>query len=305
MPRIAYVNGRYVPIREPSIEVEDRGLQFADSVYEVVLVRAGRPIDEGAHLDRLERSLREIRLDPPMARRALKLVMGQVLRRNRIGDGMLYLQVTRGAAPRNPAFPEDTRPSLIMTARRLAPPDSFAVAEGIAVTAIADLRWKRCDIKSVALLPNVLAKQQALDAGFFDAWLIGEDGDVTEGSAANAWIVTADGELITRPASSAILRGVTRMTAIRLADEMGIKFVERPFGLDEAKAAREAFVTSASATILPVTQIDEAVIGNGRAGSLTLALVERYRTYMAKDVPPRKARASKQGGHSHAAQGPL
>ena len=288
MSRIAYVNGRYIPIREPSIEVEDRGLQFADSVYEVILVRAGRPIDEGAHLDRLERSLREIHLAPPMARRALKLVMGQVLRRNRIGDGMLYLQVTRGAAPRNPAFPEETRPSLIMTARRLAQPDPVAVAEGVAVTALADLRWKRCDIKSVSLLPNVLAKQQALDAGFFDAWLVGEDGDVTEGSASNAWIVTANGALITRPASSAILRGVTRMTAIRLAGEMGIVFVERPFGLDEAKAAREAFVTSASATILPVTRIDETVIGDGRAGPLTLALVEGYREYMTKSPLPRR-----------------
>ena len=288
MSRIAYVNGRYVPIREPSIEVEDRGLQFADSVYEVILIRAGRPVDEGAHLDRLERSLREIHLAPPMARQALKLIMGQVLRRNRIGDGMLYLQVTRGAAPRNSAFPEETRPSLIMTARRLAQPEPIAVTKGVAVTALADLRWKRCDIKSVALLPNVLAKQQALDAGFFDAWLIGEDGDVTEGSASNAWIVTANGELITRPASSAILRGVTRMTAIKLAGKMGVIFIERPFGLDEAKAAREAFVTSASATILPVTRIDETVIGDGRAGPLTLALVEGYRKYMTKRPLPRR-----------------
>ncbi|MDP7241269.1 MAG: D-amino-acid transaminase [Rhodospirillales bacterium] len=292
MSRIAYVNGRYVPISQPSVEVEDRGLQFADSVYEVILVSGGKPVDEEPHLDRLERSMGEIHLAPAMSRRALKLILRRVLRRNRINDGMLYLQVTRGAAPRNPAFPSDTRPSLIVTARRLAPMNPKDLAEGVAVTALPDLRWKRCDIKSVALLPNILAKQQALDAGFFDAWLVGEDGLVTEGSASNAWIVTADGDLVTRPASPAILRGVTRMTAIRLAGELKIPFVERPFSLAEAKAAREAFLTSASATVLPVVCIDEAVIGDGRAGPLTMALIKRYRAYLSKDAAAGKAGAA-------------
>ena len=292
MSRIAYVNGRYVPIRQPSIEVEDRGLQFADSVYEVILVRGGTLVDEEPHLDRLERSRGEIRLAPAMSRWALKLVMRQVLRRNRIGDGMLYLQVTRGSAPRNPAFPADTRPSLIVTARHLAPLDPKALADGVAVTTLPDLRWKRCDIKSVTLLPNVLAKQQALDTGFFDAWLVGEDGFVTEGTASNAWIVTVDGDLVTRPASPVILRGVTRMTAIRLAGELKIPFVERPFSLTEAKAAREAFLTNASVTVLPVTRIDDAVIGGGRAGPLTMALVKRYRAYMVKGAAAGKAGAA-------------
>jgi D-alanine transaminase len=282
MSRIAYVNGRYVPIRQPSVEVEDRGLQFADSVYEVILVCSGTLVDEEPHLDRLERSLGEIHLGPAMSRRSLKLVMRHVLRRNRIGDGMLYVQVTRGAAPRNPAFPAATRPSLMVTARRLLPLNPDALAAGVSVTALPDLRWKRCDIKSVALLPNILAKQQALDGGFFDAWMIGEDGFVTEGSASNAWIVTAAGDLVTRPAGPAILRGVTRMTAIRLAGELKMPFVERPFGLAEAKSAREAFLTSASAYVLPVVRIDEAVIGDGRAGPLTMALIKRYQAYMAQ-----------------------
>ena len=299
MPRIAYVNGRYVPLRQPSIEVEDRGFQFADSIYEVIVVSGGGLVDEEPHLDRMERSLREIHLAPAMSRRALKLVMRQVLRRNCIGNGMLYLQVTRGAAPRNPAFPVGTQPSLIVTARRLAPLDPNALAEGVGVTALPDLRWKRCDIKSVALLPNILAKQQALDAGFFDAWLVGEDGLITEGSASNAWIVTAQGDLLTRPASSAVLRGVTRMTAIKLAGELGLSFVERPFSLAEANSAREAFLTSASAYVLPVVRIDDVVIGEGRAGPLTMALIKRYQAYMAKGAAAGKARAVREAGNPH------
>ncbi len=279
MARIAYVNGRYVRLWEAAVNVEDRGLQFADSVYEVIPVVGGRLIDEAPHLDRLDRSLGELQLAPAMSRCALTRVMRQVVRRNRIRDGVLYMQFTRGAARRDPVFPPDAETTVIMTARRAPAPDPSAVG-GVSIMTVPDIRWRRRDIKTVQLLPNLLAKNRARAAGFHDAWLVDDDALVTEGSASNAWIVTKDKQLVTRARSSDILWGVTRRRAIALAESLAFDFVERPFTVPEAKAAAEAFLTSASSYVLPVTRIDEAVIGDGNAGPLTTALVERYHAFM-------------------------
>jgi D-alanine transaminase len=281
VPRTAYVNGRFVPMRAAGVAVEDRGLQLADSVYEVILVHAGRLVDEAPHLDRLERSLGEVRMAPAMGRAALRCVMGEVLRRNRIASGMLYVQMTRGTAPRSAAFPPDSETTLIMYARALPPPDPEAVTDGVAVITVPDIRWGRRDIKSTSLLPNVLAKQRAVDEGCFDAWQVDADGFVTEASAANAWIVTPDRHLLTRPVSPDILAGVTRATAIELAREMNVRFVERPFTAQEAKTAVEAFQTNASITVVPVTRIDGVAIGDGKPGPITMTLVRRYFDYMS------------------------
>ena len=218
MPRIAYVNGRYAPFGDALVHVEDRGYQFADGVYEVISLHAGRLVDEEPHLDRLDRSLGELQIDWPMGRRTLQLVLREVVRRNRLQDGLVYLQVSRGSAPRDHKFPAACEPSLVITVRRARPPNRRLAEEGATVITIPDIRWRRCDIKSVSLLPNVLAKQQAVEAGAYEAWLVDEDGWVTEGTSSNAWIVTAKGELITRDACRAILDGVTRRAVLRIAE---------------------------------------------------------------------------------------
>lgn len=280
IPRVAYVNGRYVPYRAARVHIDDRGYTFADGVYEVVLIANGRLVDEGPHLDRLDRSLREMRMAPPMRRRALELVLREVIRRNRVAQGLVYLQMSRAVAPRDHALPDDPETQFVAWAKALsAQPASFA-ADGVKTVTLPDIRWGRCDIKSTGLLANVLAKQAAREAGAYEAWLVDNDGFVTEGSSTNAWIITPAGELVTRPLDPGILAGVTRGTVIALAREEGLKIVERRFSPAEAKAAREAFVTSASSLVLPVTQIDEAVIGNGKPGSWTLALRARYLAYM-------------------------
>ena len=285
MSRIAYVNGRYQPLSEPAMPAEDRGLQFADAVYEVVLVYRGGLIDEDYHLERLERSLAELGIPMPMSRRALGVVTREVIRRNYIRDGIVYMQISRGTAPRNAApFPAGILPNVIMTARRVAPPDPAASVKGIGVKTVPDIRWGRRDIKTTALLPNAWAKQQAIEAGFKDAWQVDGDGYITEGSASNAWIVTRDKQLITRPRTNDILWGVTRRRLLELARELGLALVERPFTVAEAKAASEAFLTSASSYVLPVTRIDDVSIGNGHAGSVTMALAERYHAHIRGDA---------------------
>lgn len=284
MSRIAYVNGRYVPHRRGMVHIEDRGYQFADGVYEVVAIADGRLIDDGPHLDRLERSLRELRIAPPMPRRALELVMREVIRRNGVQNGIIYVQMTRGVAPRDHAFPAKPRTQVVMTARRSRPPSSKVAEEGVKVVTLPDIRWGRCDIKSISLLPNILAKQTAKEAGAYEAWLVDRNGMVTEGSSSNAWIVTRDGKLVTRSIENAILAGITRQTVIALAREEGVELVERPFTVAEAKAAREAFVTSSSSLVTPVTQIDDQVVANGRPGSVSAKLRERYLRYMAGEA---------------------
>jgi D-alanine transaminase len=284
MSRIAYVNGRYVPHRAASVHIEDRGYQFSDGIYEVVAVSGGAFVDLEPHLERLERSLRELRIAPPMTRAALVVVMEEVIRRNDVRDGIVYVQMTRGVAPRDHAFPAACHTQVVMTAKRTKPHPRRFEEDGVKVVTVPDIRWERCDIKSVSLLPNVLAKQQAREAGAFEALMVADDGTITEGSSTNAWIVTGDGEVVTRPASHAILDGITRRTVLEIIREEGLVLVERPFTLAEAKAAREVFVTSTTSFVMPVTQIDDAVVANGKPGSVSRKLRERYVAYMGGEM---------------------
>ena len=287
MPRFAYVNGRYVPHAAAAVHVEDRGYQFADGVYEVVTIMRGRMIDEDPHLDRLERSLGEVSIAMPMSRRALKLVMRELVRRNRVRDGLLYMQITRGVAPRDHKFPSPSLPpALVMTTRQIDIAGSRKFADGVKVVTLPDIRWQRCDIKTVSLLPNCMAKTEAAAAGAYEGWQVDADGFITEGTSSNAWIVTHDNELVTRPATHAILRGITRQTILRIAADEGITFVERPFTVDEAKAAREAFTSSATSFATPVVQIDDSVIGNGKPGPLSRRLLDLYLAYCQGNWQP-------------------
>lgn len=282
MSRFAYVNGRYVAHRAATVHIEDRGYQFADGIYEVIAVCRGQLVDADPHLDRLERSLRELKISMPMSRAALGIVMEEVISRNRVGDGIIYIQMTRGVAARDHAFPAQPRTQIVMTARRTKPHPRSVDEDGVKAISVPDIRWERCDIKSVSLLPNVLAKQQAKEAGAYEALFVAPDGTITEGSSTNAWIITREGELVTRPSSSAILSGITRRVVMTIAREEGLTLVERAFTLSEAKAAREAFVTSTTSFVMPVTQIDDAVIANGKAGSLSRKLRHRYLAHMAQ-----------------------
>jgi D-alanine transaminase len=274
MSRIAYVNGRYVPHREAAVHVEDRGYQFADGVYEVCEVRGGRLVDERRHMARLQRSLSELRIPMPMPLNALGVVLHETTRRNRVRDGIVYLQVTRGVAPRDHAFPaKPTRPAIVVTSRSHDLVRGEKVAEeGIPIITLPENRWPRVDIKSVALLPNVLAKQAARDQGAKEAWFVDPDGFVTEGASTNAWIVTNGNTVVTRPVSNSILRGITRTVLLDVLAEHGLKLDERPFTVEEAYAAREAFVTSASQIVMPVVSIDGRPVANGAPGLLSSAL---------------------------------
>jgi D-alanine transaminase len=280
MARIAYVNGRYRPLRDAAVAVEDRGYQFADGVYEVVKALRGRLCDLDRHLDRLQRSLAAIDIREPMPRRALISVIEETLRRNRLASALVYLQITRGIAPRNHVFPKRARPSLVVTARRPAFPGEREREEGVGVITQPDLRWGRCDIKSISLLPNVLARQSAAAAGCREAWLIDRDGMVTEGSASNAYIVDGEGRLITHPLGERILGGVTRSVVLELARAEGIEVVEQPFSLEEALQAREAALSSTSSWLLPVTSIDGRTISNGMPGHVVRLLMARYAAYL-------------------------
>lgn len=279
MSRVAYVNGRYLPHGTAAVHVEDRGYQFADGVYEVIVVRDGRLIDEGPHLDRLERSLAELRIRPAMARAPLRRVIRELVRRNRIRDGMVYIQMTRGVARRDHAFPDDGgRTSLVMTARGVRRLSD--VPGGVSVVTVPDIRWGRCDIKSVSLLPNVLAKQAAREAGAYEAWQVGRDGCVTEGAATNAWIVTRDGVIMSHGVDSSILPGITRHAVMRLAQERQMRVVERAFTVDEAQQAAEAFLTSTTNQVRPVLTIDGVTVGDGSPGPVTRRLQQLYVEYM-------------------------
>jgi D-alanine transaminase len=274
MSRVAYVNGRYVPHGAAAVHVEDRGYQFADGVYEVCEVWDGMIVDETRHLDRLERSLRELSMAMPMTRAALKVVIREVVRRNRVENGLVYLQVTRGVAPRDHVFPpRDTPPALVVTAKSIPrfKGDRLA-AQGVGVITLPENRWERVDIKSVSLLPNVLAKEKAKAAGAREAWFVDRDGYVTEGASTTAWIVTKDGVLVTRPNGTGILPGITRVTATEVARRAGYKVEERKFTVAEAKAAREAFITAASTIVMPVVRIDGETVANGHPGSIAAQL---------------------------------
>lgn len=278
MPRIAYVNGRYVKHSDASVHIEDRGYQFADGVYEVCEVRHGYIVDLTRHLNRLDRSLGELRIVWPMSRAALTQVIRETLRRNHVRNGLFYLQVTRGVARRDHVFPaEGTPPSLVITAKSTDPKIIAAKnANGIKAITVADNRWDRVDIKSVGLLPNAMARQQAKEAGAQEAIYVDGDGMVKEGAATNVWIVDRDGTLVTRPAEHGILRGITRTTLIDVAARLGLAITERNFSVSEMLAAREVFLTAATSICFPVVSVDGQAIANGHPGSVSQKVREAF-----------------------------
>ena len=276
MPRIAYVNGVYERTSEAAVSIEDRGYQFADAVYEVWSVFDGRLADLAGHLNRLERSLSELHIAMPMPRTSLLVVLNEVVRRNRIREGLVYLQISRGVAPRDHVFPVDVRPSIVITAK---PVDREAAArkaaEGIWAISAPDIRWGRCDIKTVGLLPNVLAKQKAKEQGAGEVIFVDADGFVTEGGSTNVYIVV-DGVIKTRSLTANILAGVTRLNLLPLIAESGIELREESFTLAEAKAASEVFITAATSLVMPIIAIDDHKIGDGKPGPIACALREVY-----------------------------
>jgi D-alanine transaminase len=278
MSRVAYVNGAYVPHGEAAVHIEDRGYQFADGVYEVCEVRGGRLVDETRHVARLERSLGELRIAMPMAPRPLGMVLRETVRRNRVRDGLVYMQVTRGVARRDHAFPKPgTPPALVITAKSVDPAKGEAnAAKGVKVISTPDNRWERVDIKSVGLLPNCLAKQAAREAGAYEAWFVDDKGFVTEGSSTNAWIVTKDGAIVTRFADNSILKGITRTTLMDLCKREGLRVEERQFTVEEAQGAREAFLTSATTIVTSIVEIDGRPVGNGAPGSVATELRAKF-----------------------------
>ena len=282
MAAIAYVNGRYGRIDLPAVMVEDRGYQFADAVYEVIKVVGGRVLDLERHLDRLERSLGELAIAMPTSRAALTQILKEALRRSRQADALLYIQVGRGVAPRNHAFPKAAKPSLVVTVRRPRWPSEDERTRGVKVVTRPDTRWRRCDVKSVSLLPNVLARQAAADAGCREAWLVDDAGRVREGSASNAYIVDRDGRLITHPLGPEILGGVTRQVVLEIARSLQIEVVERPFTLEEARAAPEAALSSTSSLLLPVVAIDGRPVGDGAPGPVIRRIAELYEDRMRR-----------------------
>lgn len=274
MSRVAYVNGRYVSHRDAKVSIDDRGYQFADGVYEVCEVYRGMLVDEDRHMERLARSLAELRISAPIEAGALGFVLREVLARNKVSNGFVYIQATRGVAPRDHVFPGSTvRPSLVITARSVDPAKGELVAaQGIAVVTMPDLRWRRVDIKSISLLPNVLARQAAKEKGAYEAWLLDPDGMVTEGAASNAWIIDPSGTIITRNIDHSILRGITRTTLIEVIRSSGLELRERRFSLAEALGAREAFITGATTLVTPVVAIDQHKIGDGKPGPIAQKL---------------------------------
>lgn len=284
MSRIAYVNGQYELHGDAFVHVEDRGYQFADAVYEVCEIRNGLIVDETGHMDRLERSLSELEIANPMSRQAFGLVLREVVRRNLVKDGIVYIQVSRGVSPRNHAFPPaGVRPSVVLTAKHMKPKNAAAEKGGKAVT-VPENRWERVDIKTVGLLSNCIAKEKATQEGAYEAWYVTDDGMVTEGSSSNAWIVTKDGVLVTRQATGGILKGITRGVVLRMCKQMGLRFEERAFSLEDAFEAREAFVTSATSIVMPIVQIDDRVIGNGHPGNTSIELRKAFHSH-AELVP--------------------
>ncbi|MCI3134982.1 D-amino-acid transaminase [Phenylobacterium aquaticum] len=278
MGRIAYVNGAYERHGEAAVHIEDRGYQLADAVYEVWALFDGKLADPEGHFARLERSLSELKIPMPMNQRSLLVVLRETVRRNRVRDGLVYLQVSRGVAPRDHAFPTDpVSPAVVITVKAVDRAASEAkAAKGVSVITTPENRWGRCDIKTVGLLPNALAKQAAKEKGAAEAWFVDELGFVTEGASSNAWIVDGDGTLRTRDTNANILRGVTRHTLLDIIRESGLKVDERPFTPAEAKAASEAFITGAGSLVLPVVAVDGAPVGKGVVGPVASRLRRLY-----------------------------
>lgn len=280
MAAISYVNGRYVRHADAAVHIEDRGYQFSDGIYEVIAVFNGEMVDGEPHLKRLERSLRELSIPMPMPVGSLRCVIKELLRQNQRQDAYLYIQITRGVAKRNHAFPKEVLPSVVMTVSAPKHPTYAERYKGIRVITLPDIRWGRRDIKTVSLLPNVLAKQKAVEAGVKEAWQVNGEGIVTEGASTNAYIVTKDNVVVTHPATEQILEGITRNTLLALAKKHKIKVEERPFTLEEAKKAKEAFLTSTTGGLLPIVQVDKAKIGDGTPGDVSLKLMALYDEYV-------------------------
>lgn len=275
MGRVAYVNGEFVPLYQAKISILDRGFLFADGIYEVSAVLNGKLVDNKSHLVRLERSVGEIALPLPETLERIEDIQKELVARNALNEGLVYLQVTRGAADREFTFPKEAKPTLVMFTQDKQLVDTPSARTGIAVKTLPDIRWARRDIKSVALLAQVLAKQAAAEAGCQEAWMV-EDGMITEGGSSSVFIVTGDNVIVTRPNSSAILPGCTRRALMALAEERQIRVEERAFSVDEAIAAKEAFITSASSFVLPVVTIDGVQVADGQRGALTKRLRELY-----------------------------
>lgn len=284
MPKISYVNGSYVPLDEAFVSINDRGYQFGDGIYEVIALYHNHYLDLEEHLDRLEYSCREMRMDMPISRKCIRLIFQELARRNRIDCGYLYIQITRGVAPRNHLFPKISFPSVVATITRFDFPFFKGKLFASKVKSMPDIRWKRPDIKSINLLGNVLWKQYAKDHGCIESWLVNDKGHVTEGCHSNAWIVTKKGELITHPENYAILSGVTRLRILDLARKAKLHVTERPFTIEEAYNAAEAFVSNSSLIINAITMIDEKTIGSGDIGPITKEVTKLMREYMAQEV---------------------
>ncbi len=276
MSRIFHVNGAWVAEEAAQVSVLDRGFLFADAVYEVTAVLDGRLVDVDGHLARLGRSLAALGMALPAPEAELAELHREAVARNGLTEGMVYLQVTRGVAERDFLIRPGAAPGIVLFTQSRALVESPAARTGIRVVSRPDLRWGRRDIKTVQLLAASLAKSEAVAAGADDAWLVEPDGTVTEGSSSNAWILTAEGVLVTRALSPAILPGITRAAVLKLAGETGLRLEVRAFSIDEARAAREAFVTAASSFVLPVVAIDGAVIGDGTPGAVTRRLRQLY-----------------------------
>ena len=283
MSRVAYVNGRYIAHHQAAVHIEDRGYQFGDGVYEVVMVLNGQFVDYDGHIKRLYNSLNSIQMDVPISEPALQMIMTRMVRLNHLQHGSIYLQITRGVARRDHKFPAASWPAMVMTAKHLASPPMPA-QKGVAAITAVDERWARRDIKTIQLLPNCLAKQRAAEAGAFEAILVMPDGSVSEGSSSNVWIVNKAGELVTRTASENILNGITRQSVQRIAYEHQLKIIERNFDVAEMLAAREVFITSATSIVTAVIKIDDQEIADGKIGRISAALREDYLRYATGDI---------------------
>lgn len=283
MSRIVYVNGEYLPEEEARVSVFDRGFLFADGVYEVSSVLHGRLVDNAGHLARLHRSLSELEMDAPASDAEIETIQKALIERNSVQEGLVYLQVTRGAADRDFAYPEGVKPTLVMFTQSKNLLQNPQAERGISVITTEDIRWKRRDIKTVGLLAPSMAKMIAKRAGADDAWLV-EEGKVTEGSSNNAYILTRDGTLVTRQLGNEILAGITRRAVLELARTSDLKIEERPFSVPEALDAAEAFITSATTFVMPVVRIDGQPLGDGRPGPVTRRLRELYISTALREI---------------------
>ncbi len=281
--RIVYVNGAFGPLETASVPVMDRGFLFGDGIYEVTAVIDGRFADNEAHLARLDRSLSEIEIRNPHTAEEWTAIQRELVQRNGLTEGLIYIEVTRGVAERDFTSPDTLAPTVVMFTQVKPLRTNGNLAKGASVITLPDLRWARRDIKSVSLLAQVLAKRAAAKAGVAEAWMV-EDGVVTEGASSTAFILTEADEIVTRPLSQAVLPGVTRRTILRLAAERGLRFVERPFSVAEAQGAREAFFTSASTIVMPVVRIDDVTVGDGKPGPVALRLRELYLEALSTDA---------------------